>query len=64
MKKTIFVLAIAASVLAVNAQTQQPKKEMKKEACCKKEGEKQGCEKDSKKACCQKKTADAKKQKA
>ena len=63
MKKTIFVLALAASVLAVSAQTQEPKQEVKKEACCKKEGEKQGCEKDSKKACCQKKAADAKKKK-
>jgi hypothetical protein len=48
----------------VTAQTQEPKKEVKKEACCKKEGEKAGCEKDAKKACCQKKMADAKKKKA
>ncbi len=64
MKKTILVFALAASVLAVTAQAQEPKQEVKKEACCKKEGEKAGCEKDSKKACCQKKMADAKKKKA
>jgi hypothetical protein len=64
MKRTILVFALAASVLAVTAQTQEPKKEVKKEACCKKEGEKAGCEKDAKKACCLKKMADAKKKKA
>ncbi|MEY5068739.1 MAG: hypothetical protein RLZ47_601 [Bacteroidota bacterium] len=64
MKKLIFVMALATSVSVVFAQTQQPKESTKKEACCKKEGEKAGCEKDSKKACCQKKMADAKKKKA
>lgn len=64
MKKLLFVVALVSSMSVVFAQTQQPKEAAKKEACCKKEGEKAGCHKDSKKACCQKKMADAKKKKA
>ena len=61
MKKLLFVLALAASVATVSAQTQEPKQE-KKEACCKKmaehkEGEKMKCSKDCKMACCKKKDA-------
>lgn len=60
MKKLFAVIALAAFVTAVSAQT--PKPAAKKEACCKKEATaKMACEKDSKMACCQKKAAEAKK---
>lgn len=60
MKKLFAVIALAAFVTAVSAQT--PKPAAKKEACCKKEvTAKMACDKDSKKDCCKKKMAEAKK---
>ena len=60
MKNLLFLLAFVASVATVNAQTQEPAQEPKKEACCKKmaerkEGSKMKCGKDCAMPCCKKK---------
>ncbi|MFM6975506.1 MAG: hypothetical protein ACKOW2_01495 [Sphingobacteriaceae bacterium] len=57
MKKLLLVLALATSVAVVSAQ--EPKQEVKKEACCKKmanhkEGDKMKCSKDCTMPCCKK----------